>query len=445
MFAVSGRWSGRTWREVLQEASTFWHLTAGLLEIWRAGNPSSCPERAADETYESWASDVAEVVELFGEVRDADEVRDEDRHALGRLLSAPARSEPDTVHAVAWGISVALNETFAPAWRDDLGAAPHQLSVGEPYPVADPSWTPTGGRQLTSRPDSMTSPAVGELPFVRVHDGSFEVSVDHRLAPHLEIIASQLPSAVAGHPNQCWDEYAFNTSSKSLIFPIQPRDPDSQQERIEQIIELAAERSSALVVLPELCLTPEISAAVADLVYDLPDPQLVVAGSFHADAGEGPVNVAVGLMAGTRRQLQHSKNVPFTDEVGMRRPSKEGIRSQEPLRLTIYPADRFRFALAICRELLDENVRRIYDRMAVNVLAVPALSAKTTGFRDAVAARVAQSQAVTIVVNGPLEDQAGQPLRPAVVLGQPIVGHSVLDIDVSGQVGITEIDIPLAP
>jgi predicted amidohydrolase len=196
------------------------------------------------------------------------------------------------------------------------------------------------------------------------------------------------------------------------------------------------------VLLPELCTTEEDVECLARHVQSFDAPQLVVAGSHHVIVNGRPENVAVGLLAGTKKRMQQVKNAPFTDEIDSQRPLKEGIRRRKPVELTIYPADRYRFALAICRDVLDEHVRHAHDRMGVNVLLVPALSEKTQPFRDAVAARVTSAQALTVVVNGPLNDRAGRSIQPAIVVGQPVSEQTVALPPISGGTDLTVFELP---
>ena len=311
------------------------------------------------------------------------------------------------------------------------------------YPVADAPWVLRDGLALSPRPASLSSPKQGELPTIRVHDGSFDVTVDTSLERSFEAIVAGLSTGAAGHPNADWAE--LDVPAGDLAFPVVPRDPGLQTERLVSLLEEARRAVVPITVLPELCVTPELVEDMAPYVEAFDAPALVVAGSYHALVAGEPENVALGLVAGTSSRMTQTKNVPFTDELGLDRPSKEGIHTRARPRLSIYPADRYRFGIAICRDLLDHRVCDAYDRMGVNDVSIPAFSAKTQPFLDAVAGRVAGAQALTVVVNGPLNDAAGNPLRPAIVVGQPVAGETVVEHATSDAIGLTAFDLPLAP
>ncbi len=320
---------------------------------------------------------------------------------------------------MAWGLSTSVDATFAPSWRDEVGDR-RRLSVNEPYPVADPPWEPVDGHRLASRPASLTNPRY-ELPTVRVHDGAFDVDVDFRFERSLEAIVTQLSDVTALHPNEGLEDEFEIPAGGGQVFPVQPSDPKRQAARIKELLDCAAHNDARFAVLPELCVSAEILEAIGERVHPMRSPFLLVAGSHHVVLDDARCNEAVAFVAGSRRRMTQLKNAPFTDELGSGRPSREGIDERDPLQINVYCADRFRFGIAVCRDLLDGRVRNAYDRMGVNVLAVPAMSAKTGPFLDAVAARVASAQSLTFVVNGPLHglfDEA----EPSIVIGRPILG-----------------------
>ncbi len=159
-----------------------------------------------------------------------------------------------------------------------------------------------------------------------------------------------------------------------------------------------------------------------------------------------PENLAVGLVSGHDVRMEQRKATPFSDELRMHPPTKDGIAHRERPHLHVFQADRFRVAIAICKDLLDGRVAATLDRMAVNLLLVPALSAKTDPFRSAASARVAAAQAVTIVVNGPLRGTDDRYVDPAIVIGQPVEGRTSVGLAAAGPApSLTLIPIPASP
>jgi predicted amidohydrolase len=428
-------------REQIETASTLWQLACDLLRFWRKSGMSVAPNEDDDDwRYEVWANVVERTQDQFGDPRMADEIHPADRHALIVLANA-ATCVPDAVHAMAWGLCSVVDYTFAPAWRDELGGSAAVLKRGAFYPVADALWALPAGLAVSPRPASLSSPISGELPSIRVHDGSFDVTVDTSLERSLEAISVGLTHAAGGHPNLHWTEMSA-TNNRGQAFPVRPADPAQQRARLTDLVNRAQAAEVVMAVLPELCVSADDIESLAPLVQSFGAPQLVVAGSHHVMVDNKPENVAVGLLAGTKKRMRQVKNAPFTSETSPRRPLKEGIRRRSRVELNVYQADRYRYAITICRDLLDERVRKAYDRMGVNVLLVPALSPKTQPFRNAVAARVASAQALTIVVNGPLNGPTGSPIEPAIVVGQPVDGHTVSAPPVAGGIGLTVFELP---
>jgi predicted amidohydrolase len=419
-----------------------WRLACDLLSFWRESGASKAPNEGGHARYDAWVKAVHKTEDRFGGGRNRDEITPADRLALVELAET-ARSEAEVAHAMAWGLSVAAGASFAPAWRDELRGSPTKLRKGAYFPVAEAPWALRRGLKLSPMSASLSAPTNGELPTIRVHDGSADVTIDSSFERSLEAVATRLTRAAAGHPNLDWGDIHIPDDSGGLVFPVRPADPARQRRRLSRLITQAQEARVPLAVLPELCITPEDVEQLAPLVESFDGHQLIVLGSYHDSAEGRRENVAVGLLAGTDRRMVQVKNAPFTDEVTPGRPNhREGIRSRTRVELTVYTADRYRFAMAICRDLLDARVRLAYDRLGVNVLLVPAMSLKTQSFRNAVAARVNGAQALTVVVNGPLNGPAGTPLRPAIIVGQPILQKSIVEHRVAAKAGLTVFRLP---
>lgn len=408
--------------EIIQRRRTFWATTRDLLRLWRETGAHD-PHLGSDEAWHRWADVVENVTASLEGPRLPDDITAHERDLLSRIVAgAEAEDLPDAVHGIAWGLSTATAATFAPAWRDELPAEPHLLARGEAFPVADAPWSAADGLALSPRPASLSSP-VGELPTVRFHDGSFDAWVDVRLERSLEAVAARLERVATVHPNERWDELDV-PERNGLVFPVTPRDPEGQAARVAAALDSVLEAGPGMIVLPELCATAPVLEMLAGRLREHEAPLLVVAGSCHVRLRGEPENQAVALLAGTRRRMTHLKNVPFSDELRLRRPRKEGIRQRERLRVMVYPADRFRFAIAICRELLDARVTAAYDRLGVNVLAVPALTEKIEPFEPAVEERVARAQALSVVANGPTHDSRGRRLPYDTVIGAPLADRT---------------------
>jgi predicted amidohydrolase len=279
---------------------------------------------------------------------------------------------------------------------------------------------------------------------VRAHEASGgRVVVDFRFERQFEQIAASLTQVAAAHPNAAWTELTW-ADHDGQAFPVRPREPGRQHEQVLSLTQDALARGAGVVVFPELSVPEETVGALAELVYEHDEPALVVAGSHHTTAGGEPANVAVGLLAGRREHLVQHKNVPFSEELGAGAPTKEGIPLRQPPGLTVHQADRFRVAVLVCRDALDEHVTSALDRMGVNLLLAPAFSAKSAPFVRGAHERVQRAQALTFVVNGPLCGGDGRPIVPSLALIQPVEGWGAVEATVA-DVGVRSIAVPTQP
>lgn len=426
----------------LNGAQTPWEAACALLRHWRACGPPAIPWHSdVGSVYDAW-SDIADRTRThFEGPRAADDLDEADRDFLVRITGRGTSA--DAVHAAAWGLSMATAHTFAPAWRDALATDRHTLKTGDFYPVADAPWDL---EPLVPRPASTAPAAAGELPFIRVHDASaFDVTVDFTLARPLEAIARSLDGFVALHPNERQDELDLPLAGHQ-VFPVAPKDAGAQRAMLVALAQSALESGAPISILPELSLTAEDVDALHALVADWEEPHLLVAGSHHTTIAGHPENVAEGLVSGQEHRMRHLKATPFSNELRLRPPEKEGIRRRARPHVVVHQADCFRVAIAICKELLDPATTDPLDRMGVNLLLVPAFSEKTQAFQAACSARALRAQAATLVVNGPLRDGRGELVRPAIVVGQPVAGVTAAGFNVGRPTpAATHVDFPAEP
>ncbi|MEA2493073.1 MAG: hypothetical protein QOJ29_984 [Thermoleophilaceae bacterium] len=406
-----------------------------MLEEWRARRPEVPARKDNDALWEGWASLEEQAVRWFGaHARASGAFTAEDReHLLDWIDASPLGI--DAVDAVAWGLDVATSPTFASAWREELcanGDVRHELAEGQPYPVAEAHWGLPATAAVSSRPSALSPPTIDELPHVRIHsDHGFRLVADFGLEADLRAVGAGLRVGAALHPNEHLTDFKFCRPSRHIVFPVRLRDPVEQQRHVLALVEGVLRERAQICVLPELSTNPEIVEAIAALVDEADDPHLVIAGSYHAGEGETARNECVGLVPEGPQRLRHRKVVPFSDDLGLDPPWREGIAVDEPPELTIYHADRFRFCLLTCKDFLDGAVARALGRVAANVICVPAMSAKTDAFVNRAAQHVAESQAVVLMANGPLRWEGGDPVEPAAVLGQPVRGGVPVEASMS--------------
>jgi predicted amidohydrolase len=415
-----------TLAEQLAQAQNLWQLTRLLLAEVRARPPAEgSARRQNDERYLVWSSLGAAVVDYFDQRDPA--VDDEARRQV--LAWTGNGGDVDSLDAVAWGLDVVGAEGFASAWRDECltaGDSRHRLVVDELYPVSDAAKELFRGLRLSSRPASLTRTAPDELPHVRAHhDAGYDVFVDFSRDRDLEQLGAGLRVLAAAHPNQSSAEFVFERPAPEIVFPVHLDDEARQEERLVALVERALAAGAGIVVFPELAATAGTEAKVRAILDEAESQHLVVLGSRHVGTGKSAQNLALALTPEGGDPIVHAKVIPFSDELRLAAPWKEGIAISERPELTLYQADRFRFCILICKDFLDQTLTAALARLGVNVLCVPAMSEKTSSYRLRVGQLVADAQAIVVVANNPLEWDAGL-VDPVAIFGQPVAGHEAV-------------------
>jgi predicted amidohydrolase len=234
-----------------------------------------------------------------------------------------------------------------------------------------------------------------------------------------------LKSVATLHPNQSNGEFDFHQPRPEILFPVRLRDEAKQERRVAALLEQALSLDARIIVLPELASTAAIEDLVRARLANVESQHLVVVGSRHIGEDASAQNVAVALTPEVDEPIRHAKLVPYSNELRLERPWKEGIRVPARPVLTIYPADRFRFCILICKDFLDNKVVGAVARLGVNVLCVPAMSEKTSSYPLRVGQLVADAQALVVVANNPLDWDSAL-VDPIAVFGQPIAGREVV-------------------
>lgn len=298
-------------------------------------------------------------------------------------------------------------ESFTHDWLADRGRT-FVLSKGERHPVGEMRLMGAVGH--STRPYRLDLPD-GELPHVRRRSGRrIEVVVQAECAAILDGLASKAPLTVAAAlANETWDDLAGPPAR------VAPNDPGAQMERIERLLHRAQQRDVAVVVLPELCATPDIVSQLAAEWAGRTDAPVLFAGSAHlSDAGRR-VNRASALLPGVGVAWTHDKYSVFEARDGTREP----VDPQQPS-LVLGCGDMVRVATVICKDALGMDTATELADLGVHLLAVPAMSEVLGPFLTAPEVLINRSQGATVVANNP-RVWDGQPVEHA-LLGHPVQG-----------------------
>jgi hypothetical protein len=190
-------------------------------------------------------------------------------------------------------------------------------------------------------------------------------------------------------------------------FPVRPLDSPGHVDACRVLVERAIEHGAAIVVLPEFAGYAEVTDALRQIRP--PRPVLVVAGSGHAREGGRQLNRSLFWVARASGPVPAAKPLSI-----LKRVPYEGALGAEPLteladRITVYVAGPWRLAIGICRDLLDDLTVVALRQLGVNLLIVPACTAKTSNLAANTSVVASNVPGLAIVANGPRRF----PARPA--------------------------------
>ena len=410
----------------LSAGTTVWDCVRSLAAIWASRPAGQLPaSRRTDASFRRWGKLTTATAKRFQGRLDGT-LSDADRTFVRRLTDDGA--DLDATHAVGWGIDQATWPFFGPIWSaslalDDRGR--YRPQPGDLYPVSDvPMTNIPNGFQASSRPARLTAPLADEFPHVRQHANppGFGVIFDFGLAVDIDAVGSALSEVVTLHPNCTLADFSFPISQ--LVFPVTLKDPARQWGSIEALLVTAgAGRLPQLLVLPELTTDESILAALQRWLDERPaEIVMIVAGSTHVVLDGRQSNISTTLLPQVPiGRISQAKMNAFEEGLGSCGLTKEGIDTSEP-ELIVYAGEQFRFAVLICKDGLDAAGVAALARLGVNIIAIPAMSAKTAVFSARAGTLVADTQGFVIAANGPLEWD-GEFVTPAAVFGQPILGR----------------------
>lgn len=199
------------------------------------------------------------------------------------------------------------------------------------------------------------------------------------------------------------------------IFNVSARDGQELARRYRAALEMAADKGVNVFVGPEF-MAPNTDMAV-DLLrsLDRPPPELVVLGSVHREA-EGGWRNECDIFVNGEHVTTNAKLTPFEDKtLGI-----ENIVAGDML--TVVQIDGWRIATAICSDINDLGFCDMVRSLSVNILLVPTWTTKSGAFPERLGGIGVESQAFTVLSNGPLPaDRIGsveqsivwRPFRPS--------------------------------
>jgi hypothetical protein len=176
-----------------------------------------------------------------------------------------------------------------------------------------------------------------------------------------------------------WEEYLVG--SRPSFYGVVPKDPVEQQRRLSSILEQAAHDHASIVVLPELCMTPEILQSLLDrdLLADLP---MVVAGSYHETPhARGPGRNVCKIFSYGDEVFSHHKFSDFHFGHKGERCHEHLHRDDGDSGFELLLGPNCSAIALICKDVLREDVQDLVEKLAPTLLLVPAMSEDTDDFK----------------------------------------------------------------
>ena len=400
--------------DCLRRSTTWWDLMLHLAVAWRdRSDPTQDPWEADNGAFDAFGQLLVGLEDDLGTPAPEGPTLDQ----IDLISRALAVQEDWRLAAAAYAVDRRCHAIFGEDWREAHPGA-FTPEPGELYPV--PSWEGPEGWDYSRSPTNFTV-RPNEFPHVRSYEPEIgftrpvEVVFDSSAEVELSAALTALSVLATVHPNREWAELSMSDGASA--FPVRPA-VEGQVEVVKAGVATSLESGAQVVVVPELALTQEQAADLCAWLEQVEPNAVVVAGSYHTEDDGTRANIADVVIGGSQR-TPHRKIVPFTSERARSRPSREGIEPG-PRRIHVYVCAGFRFAVVICKDFLDADVRHALARAGVNVVAVPAMSTSMESYPAEVDKFVLDTQGAGAIANNPAERHNGLPIQPAFVFGQPL-------------------------
>jgi hypothetical protein len=401
--------------------ATWWNIASELLRFAEENQPSGTswdglmprePEgavvvvsAAAQSALRSIATDASGGPQLsYATKQERETLREA---ALAQLADAPfdqAMNEAATAIGLADAIDVLIGETFMPWYKGEgeLTVGPGTVFpirehdprrwLGEEPPNTRPSGQPHRQLLKTSRLQVATKDVAAYGYVLDFH--SWDVLSD--LGAHADLIAA------VGQTNADLDEFdiRFPTTPGATYANHGPKDHQSHADLVCKLIAESGKRNAEILLLPEYGL----SSTSRDLVLKKLSsaekvPRLVVCGvSAGTDDHGYIVNDAIMIIT-TRDGVSREVNLPQKIHPAEVDGLSEHIRRGSEIR--VFLAEGWTIATVICFDAMDAQIIGQLAEFGVNLLLVPALSAKTATLIGSATSLCYDSQAFVVVATGP--------------------------------------------
>ena len=301
-------------------------------------------------------------------------------------------------HALAELVDTYYGHLFADWFR---ARSPYQPAVGDPIPLDHPDLRTLTDLAPTAPPWRLAN-RLDETRRVRLAGAwatQFRVVFDYAAFDALDGIIGDDTVIATVHPNRDLVELGLPAGRTASVFPVRPVDPTAQHDRIDVLVREATDAGATVVVLPELCVTPDLAGELETWVRRPGRLRLLVAGSYHVDDPDEPgrrSNRAVAWVRGHDLPLTQDKHSPAD------RPVIEDITPPGWPEIRVHvTADGWHVVIAVCRDLLNPAAVHTLAEAGVNLVLAPSMTEAMVPFGGPVAQLVGAGQAIVAVANNP--------------------------------------------
>jgi hypothetical protein len=329
--------------------------------------------------------------------------------AIGQLTQAPFDQSMNEA-AVALGLAEAIDglsgHTFMPWYKGDGELT---VAAGTVYPIREHDPCPWLGEYSANTRKShlptrrLYSTTRLQVATTDISTYSFVLDFHHweilcDLGVGDEGAGDELIAAV-GQPNSDLDDFDVKLATHTYANR-GPENHESQARLVRELVAASGELKADVLVLPEYGLATTSKELLTKKLSSIGNvPRLVVSGLSSGTDDEGYViNEAVMIITtadGASRMIDLPRKIHPAEVDGL----TEQIRRGSEVRLFL--TERWTIATLICFDAMDDGIIGQLVALGVNLLFVPALSAKTAAIIGSASSLSTRSQAFVVIATGP--------------------------------------------
>ena len=281
-------------------------------------------------------------------------------------------------------------------------------------------YLPSRGQSVDRKPDRLWNCRL--LPDTK----DVKVSIHTKYFAQLDDLLNRNNATVFATGVLNWnDEWTMDKivdKGVNYIVKVRPA-ADDQWSRIEKLVKCAEAQKVDVLILPELCVCPDLQGRLIEHFRSRKSEHLIrllVAGSVHVFNGHpGPAeqqNEARVVLRNERNYgWSHRKFQAFRDE---RKQEFELLRPPPPVQIHLYLGRNLSIAILCCKDFLSDAVVGLLHELQPTHVFVPAHSVKTDLFSTHAGRLAVCAQSRVVIANGWLPWKADRTLAHGLAEGR---------------------------